>query len=102
MDPDALLGMAFTLILAVLVGGFILLFPIARRLGALLESRIEAQKRPLPQSTEDVRALTEAVHALQAEVRLLTERQEFTEQLLTRREQDQLPASAPARLPERS
>jgi hypothetical protein len=97
MDPNALAGMIFTLMLAVLVGGFILLFPLSRRLGALLESKIADRKAPpaVGPKQEDLRKLTEIVSDLQEEVRRLAERQEFAEQLLTTRDRDRLSAGDP-------
>jgi hypothetical protein len=82
MDPNALAGMAFTLILTALVGGFILLYPISRRLGQLLESKL--QNKNGPELTPDqVETLQDALSSLQGDVRRLTERQDFLEKLLS-------------------
>ncbi|MGH7577633.1 MAG: hypothetical protein ACREM1_21235 [Longimicrobiales bacterium] len=81
MDPDALLAMIFVIILMMLTGGFILLFPIARRLGQVLERRLLQDDR----SDVDPKAfaqLREAVRSLEGEVRRLNERQEFVESLI--------------------
>lgn len=37
LEPVALAGMIFSLLVILLIGGFILLYPLSRRLGALLE-----------------------------------------------------------------
>ncbi|NIP58516.1 MAG: hypothetical protein GWM92_09515, partial [Gemmatimonadetes bacterium] len=44
MDPLIAASMIFTLILVVLIGGFIVLFPVTRRLGKALEVYLD-QKR---------------------------------------------------------
>lgn len=93
MDPNAFAGMIFTLMLAIVVGGFILLFPLSRRLGALLEERIQERRRPVVAApTEEIRRLTEVVDRLEEEVRRLSERQDFAEQLLQAREKGRLAA----------
>lgn len=97
MDVDAVAGMIFTLVLTCLIGGFILMLPISRRLGALLESKIEGEKRGAAPVTAEVTQLAEAVRSLETELRALKERQEFTENLLTTRERQKLPAEPPAR-----
>jgi hypothetical protein len=76
-----------------MVGGFILLFPITRRLGALLEQRL--QGRPTDEkSIAELRQLESTVRALQQEIEQLSERQVFTESLLSERQQVQLPKGA--------
>ena len=92
MDPNALAGMAFTLILVVLIGGFILTFPLAKRLGLLIESKI--QDKNDPGRVEETRKLKEQIRTLESQVRLLAERQQFTEQLLAQRSREALPAGS--------
>jgi hypothetical protein len=81
MDLTPLAGMVFTLILMMMIGGFILLFPLSRRLGALLESRIQ-EKKQVVSPDPDLARLTEVVHSLQNQVQSLIERQDFVEHLL--------------------
>lgn len=90
MDPNALAGMVFTLVLASLVGGFILLLPLSRRLGLLLEEKARAQKGGLSLPAQDVQALRDRLEALESDVRVAAERQQFIEELLVRREPGQL------------
>jgi hypothetical protein len=92
MDPNALAGMVFTLVFTCLIGGFILLYPVSRRLGALLESKIASEKGGAALEAGEVTQLAESVRSLESEVRMLKERQEFTENLLTTRERQKLPA----------
>ncbi|CAN5296253.1 hypothetical protein BH23GEM4_BH23GEM4_23610 [soil metagenome] len=79
LEPVALAGMIFSLLVILLIGGFILLYPLSRRLGALLEQRLSASPPP---ANREVAQLSDAVRALQAEVQRIGERQAFTESLL--------------------
>jgi hypothetical protein len=90
VDPNALAGMVFTLVLASLVGGFILLLPLSRRLGLLLEEKARQQKGGLSLPAQDVQALRDRLEALEADVRVAVERQQFIEELIVRREPGQL------------
>lgn len=94
MDPNAFAGMLFVLILVAMTGGFVLLFPISRRLGALLEERLTERKRPAALPAAEVQQLREALLELQSQVEALAERQEFTESLLEERRSRELPASS--------
>ena len=91
MDPNALAGMVFTLLLATLVGGFILLLPLARRAAHLLDAKVQRDKDPPAVPGPDVRMLAERVELLESELTRLRERQDFTEGLVARREPDALP-----------
>jgi hypothetical protein len=82
MDLMAIVGMIFTLVVLVMIGGFILLFPLSRQLVTLLHRRLE--KGDAPAQEGQVAALTRAVESLRDEVARLSERQEFTERLLER------------------
>lgn len=92
MDSNALAGMIFTLVLTGLIGGFILIHPLTKRLGALMESKLRAEKDGAPAA--EVRKLAEAVRSLEMEVRSLRERQEFTDKLLAPREREKFPVDA--------
>ena len=74
--------MIFTVVVLMLIGGFILLLPLTRRLGALLEHRMLSEDRA--KQSADVDALVQAVDALRDEVERLSARQDFTEKLLER------------------
>lgn len=92
MDSNALAGMVFTLVFTGLIGGFILLYPLSKRLGALMESKLKSQSEGAPQA--DVRKLAEAVRSLEREVHSLRERQEFTDSLLAPRDREKVPVEA--------
>jgi hypothetical protein len=89
MDPNALAGMVFTLLLAAMVGGFILLAPLSRRLGLLLDMKANEKNQRI--AGGEVRQLAQRVQLLEEEVRLIGERQSFTEALLTNDEHRALP-----------
>ena len=93
MNPEALAGMIFTLIVIAMILGFILLFPVTRRLGQLLEQKLgERPAKARPDATNEVQRMRDQVQALESEVRMLTERQQFVEALVSRGEAKALPA----------
>lgn len=85
MDPLIAASMIFTLILVVLIGGFIVLFPVTRRLGKALEVYLDRKREELPHARE-LENIRDAVGSLRREVRELSEKQEFVERLLRERE----------------
>lgn len=82
MDPFFLMVFAFVLLLVLFTGGFILIFPLTRRLGSYLEMQLE-RRRDNFQEQESLQGLEREVHELTAEVRRLAERQAFTDTLLS-------------------
>lgn len=88
MDPVVLASLIFSLLVVMLIGGFIVLYPITKRLGLFLESKYEKEAGNLPPA--ELRELREAIQELQAELRRLAERQEFTDKLLAGGEQGRL------------
>jgi hypothetical protein len=92
MDPMGIAGMIFTLVLAGMVGGFILLRPLSKQLGLLLESKLQQNRTPDRQALEKIESLSENVRSLEAEVKHLSDRLEFNEKLLGNRERTALPA----------
>jgi hypothetical protein len=95
MDPIALAGMIFTLLLVLIIGGFILLFPLSRRLGLFLEAKL----KPAALASEDTRKLWEAIQSMETELKRIADRQEFTERMLTERAATSLPRRDPGALP---
>lgn len=83
-DYFAMIGMAFALVMTLVIGGFVLLFPIARRLGESLEEwvRIRREEAAGGIPAEEVAGLRRALESLQTDVDRLLERQEFVESLL--------------------
>lgn len=84
MPPDIIpfAGMIFSLLMVLIIGGFILLFPLSKRLGQLIEMRLDERRVRETLPDAELEELRRIVESLQSEVALLTERQEFTERLL--------------------
>ena len=96
MPLDALAGMIFTLLLGLMIGGFILVYPLSRRVAALMERRLE-QKEPPPRPLGDAEldALRQAVADLSTQIDRLVDRQDFMEKLLSQR-MDPRPLGVPS------
>jgi hypothetical protein len=88
MEPMAVAGMVFVLILCAMVGAFILLIPLSRRLGHLIDAWVQ-DKRGLG-SPAELAELKRTIQELEAEVSALSERQQFTDQLLQSRRTERL------------
>jgi len=88
MDPYTFGAMIFTIVMVILVGGFIISFPILRRLGALMEESIRerrAGRLEHGQVTElqgQIDNLTRALDGVERQLELMGERQDFTESLV--------------------
>jgi hypothetical protein len=74
--------MIFTIIMVAMIGGFVILLPVTRRLGQFLEYRMSEPSR-LTENEERERLLA-AIESLRVDVARLAERQDFTERLLQR------------------
>lgn len=90
MDETAVAGMIFSLLVTAMIGGFILLFPLSRRLGDYLQYRMRKSEAVGP---PELRELQETVRSLQQRLRTLEERQEFLESLAAGAERPALPES---------
>ena len=100
MDYIPVFAMLFVLILAAMILGSILLFPIIRRLGMLLEQRLQ-NRLPDDVMVRELRNLASAIHsvqhqvgAVQNQVGQLSERQAQMEARLPDREALQLPVAS--------
>ena len=86
IDGTAVAGMIFSLLCLVIIGGTILMYPLTRRLGQLMEQRLEERRLGRgPTEGVDVAELRElkaAVRSLEAELARLSEKQGFVEGLL--------------------
>ncbi len=88
MDPMAVAGMIFVLVLCAMVGGFILLIPLSRRLGRMVDVWLQERREIEPSG--EIQELRRTIQALEAEVSALSERQQFTDQLLQSRPTERL------------
>lgn len=97
MDPYAQAGMIFTVVMTIIVGGFIVTFPVMRRLGRVMEESLrERQAARLAQGNRmdlegRIAELHGAVERLEGHMALLAERQDFMENLVTHRDPNRLP-----------
>jgi hypothetical protein len=90
MDLIPIAAMLFVIILVGMVMGTILLFPIVRRLGALLEQRLQ-NRLPDDVMVRELRNLASAIHSVQHQVGQLSERQANIEARLPDRDALRLP-----------
>jgi len=97
MDPFIQGSMIFTIIMTVIVGGFIVTFPIMRRLGRVMEESIrDRQDARLGRGEKaaleaDIGEIRSSMERLEGHVGLLAERQDFVDNLLSHREPGKLP-----------
>ena len=86
-DYFAMISMAFALVMVLVIGGFVLLFPVARRLGAALEEWIRRQRRLTPvqdgmkELRREIGELGALVSNLRGDLEEVRERQRFLEEL---------------------
>ena len=86
MDWDVIAPMIVSIVLILTVGGVILLRPIAKRLGALLDVMVLEKSRT---TSVDNRRLGETVDTINERLSLIEERQDFTERLIDRSGSDE-------------
>jgi len=97
MDPYTQAGMIFAVVMTIIIGGFIVTFPIMRRLGSLMEESVrERRAARLGQGQVDqiegsIADLHNALERMEGHMSLLAERQDFVENLLGHREPERLP-----------
>ena len=98
MDWDVIAPMIASVVFILTTGGVLVLRPITKRLGHLLEV-MAREKAALP--TDELRRLRETMETVNQRMVLLEERQDFTERLLERGDGDPRrvePSSAPLRV----
>lgn len=89
------------LLMVFMIGSFILLFPLSRRLGKVMEEWLQLRQDSSPdrdrlERIEDgIRLLHQQSDSLEQRVSLIGERQDFLESLTESRVRDALPASRP-------
>jgi hypothetical protein len=84
MDMDLVVAVSFVLMLTLIIGGVVLLFPLSRKLGLLIESRI-GEKKYRGVAAVDTERLESRLQALEVQVEGLSARQEFLDGLLAER-----------------
>jgi hypothetical protein len=84
MDMDLVVAVSFVLMFTLIIGGVVLLFPLSRKLGLLIESRI-GEKKQSDAAVSDTRRIESRLNALEDQLRALSARQEFLDDLLVER-----------------
>ncbi len=79
MDPEILAPLILTIVLTLTVGGVLLLRPIAKRLGDIVELMIRGKQG---EAEGELRRMGDLLETVSARMALLEERQDFTERLL--------------------
>lgn len=79
MEWEFVAPMIVSIVLILTVGGVVLLRPLARRLGALLDVMVLEKSKT---SGMEDRSLADAIEAMNDRLLLLEERQDFTERLI--------------------
>lgn len=79
MEWEFVAPMIVSIVLIVTVGGVVLLRPLARRLGALLDVMVLEKSKT---SGMEDRSIGDAIEAMNDRLSLLEERQDFTERLI--------------------
>lgn len=92
MSWDWIALLAMIVMVTAIVGGVILLLPITRRLGALLEAMTEERRRDSPELRRTLARFGQSLEAIEDRLMLLEEKQDFTEELLSERRRRELRA----------
>ena len=79
MDPEILAPLILTVVLTLTVGGVLLLRPIAKRLGDIVELMIRGKQG---EAEGELRRIGDLLETVSGRMALLEERQDFTERLL--------------------
>ncbi len=79
MDPEILAPLILTVVLTLTVGGVLLLRPIAKRLGDIVELMLRGKQE---EAEGELRRMGDLLETVSARMALLEERQDFTERLL--------------------
>ena len=95
--PEAIAEMIGPVVIILLLGTFVLLFPLSRRLGRVLEEWIKLRQETSPDRDtlarleNEVRELRQSVEAGDQRIGLLAERQDFMESLVEAKKTAALP-----------
>jgi uncharacterized membrane protein YccC len=82
MNKNDVAPVIVTLALCVTIAGTILLFPVMRHLGRLLEAMTK-ERREQPDSSREITHLRDLLESLGSRLTLLEERQDFQDRLLS-------------------
>lgn len=93
LDWDVIAPMLVMIVLTLTVGGVLILRPIAKRVGDLLDVMIREKQVPGPGASGEVTRIREILESLDARLSLMEERQDFTDSLLDAGSRAALPAT---------
>ena len=82
MNPADIAPFAVAITLILTTGAVILLRPISRRLGDLLEAMAKERREPPRRVSDDTHRMVDLLEAMNARMERLEERQDFTDSLL--------------------
>jgi hypothetical protein len=85
MDVELLIVTTFLLLFVLIIGGTILLFPLSRKLGHLIEARIAEKSAVGSPSKDELRQLAARLSGIESQLESLAERQEFLDKLVAER-----------------
>lgn len=88
MDWEMIAPMIFAVILTLTIGGVVLLRPIAKRLGDIVELMLRDKHHGIE---SEVGRMTDLLETINARMVLMEERQDFTERLLASPERSKKP-----------
>lgn len=80
IDWEFVAPMIFSIVLVLTVGGVVLLRPLTKRLVELIE--VMTREKGQPRLQQDIRHVSELLETMSSRLRLLEERQDFTDALL--------------------
>lgn len=80
MDPDAVAPLIFSMTLVLSIAGVLILRPLAKRLGDLIEAT--AHEKRVKARDEELARLTEIVDRLTDRIERIEDRQDFSERIL--------------------
>ena len=102
IDWEIVAPMIFSIVLVLTVGGVVLLRPLTKRLVELIE--VMTREKGQPRLQQDIGHISDLLETMNSRLRLLEERQDFTDSLLNAQRQGsrgELPPAGSTAPPER-
>lgn len=93
LDWDMIAPMVVMIVLTLTIGGVLILRPIAKRVGDLLDVMIREKQGPRAGALNELSRIREIMESLDARLSLMEERQDFTDSLLDADARRKLPTA---------
>ena len=90
MEPTLVAIMIFFLLAIVITGGFVLMMPLSKQVAKFLEFRMQDNRNISGGVENELRQLRAVVEGFEDKLRSVSDRQEFLEKILEKRETDPL------------